>query len=214
MQPTEDTNKTSIVVRESVPAMERVQISLSPNSPPEKVREAVAELAGYSVNVSCADKAVRFLMAKACLAVRSRKLYRVYTFKTFTQFVDEEVVRPGLKRATIMKAVAVVKAWPDEQAARLAAVPEKNLREAAQIVLHGDLTTKQAAKLLDDAESMTLAQFATAHGREASKKGFAVIRVVTSKSFKREFDTWLDGREPGEALKELIRARVHKRAAA
>lgn len=204
---TEDTNITAIAVRETVSAMERVHVSISPSSSPEKVREAVAELAGHSVTVSCADKAIRFLMAKACLAVKSRKLYRVYTYKTFSQFVVEEVARPGLKRATIMKAIAVVKAWPEERAERLAGISEKNLKEAAQIVLHGDLTTKQAAKLLDDAESLTLDEFAAAHGRKAKRTGFAVIRVVTSKSFQKEFERWLGDQDPEEALKGLIRRR-------
>lgn len=214
MNPTEDTSKTSIVIRETVSAMERVHISLSPMSPPEAVLKALNELAGHSVTVACADRAVRYLMAKACLAVKSRKLYRVYTYPNFKAFILAEVVRPGLKWATVMKAVAVVKAWPDERADRLAGVPERNLREAAQIALRGRLNTKQRAKLLDDAERMTVEEFTEAHGREVARKGFAVIRVVTSKSFKREFEHWIGQRDPEEALKELIRpVRQHRRAA-
>lgn len=214
MNPTESTSQTEIAIRETVSALDRIHVSISPSSSPEKVREAVTKLAGHSVTVTRADKAVKFLMAQACMAVRTRKLYRVYGYRTFVQFIDTEVARPGLKRASAMKAISVVRAWPEESAGRLAQITERNLREAAQIVKRERLRPKQAGKLLDDAERMTIEEFAQAHGRQALRKGFAVIRVVTSKRFKHEFEQWLGDREPEEALKDLIRPRVHHRRAA
>lgn len=206
---TEDAPQTEIAIRETISAMERVHIQISPSSPPEKVREAVTHLAGHSVTVNHADKAVKFLMAQACMAVKLRKLYRVYGYKTNEAFIRAEVVRPGLQRSSVMKAVSAVKAWPDATAGRLASIPEKNLRMAAQIVLRLHLKPKQAEKVLIEAERMSIEEFADSHGREGTRRNYAVIRVVTSKSFKKEFDAWA-GDDPEAALKTAVRRGLHR----
>lgn len=210
---TEDTQVVDLSIRETVSAIDRVHISLSTSSPPEKVREAVSKLADHSVTVNHADKAVKFLMAQACMAVKVRKLYRVYTYRSFEQFMQAEVYKPGLQRATVMKAISVVRAWPDAQPDRLASISEKNLRLAAQIVRRLHLKPKQAEKVLAEAERMSIEEFADSHGRNGTRKSFAVIRVVTSKAFKREFDTWA-GDDPEEALKSAVRRGVQQRKAA
>src|SRR5438046_1045397 len=99
---------TDLSIRESLSPLERVQISISPASPPEKVREAVSNLAADSVQVSHADKALKFLMGKACLMVKQRKLYRIFGYKSNEAWLKAEVYRPGLSHGTVWKGIRAV----------------------------------------------------------------------------------------------------------
>ncbi len=195
---------TELAIRETLSPMERVQISISPASPPERVREAVSRLATDAVQVGLADKALKFLVGKACLMVKQRKLFRVYGFKSNEAWLKAEVYRPGLSHGTVWKGIRAVKAFPEAEAATLAQIPEQNLATAAQMVLRKRLTGKPAAKLLGEAEKMPSDEFADKYTGEALRTGFAVIRVVTSKSFAKEFHR-LAGEDPEGFLKELLR---------
>ncbi len=204
MHPMTDVPTTALAIRETIPPVERNQIHLSPTSPPERVRETISQLAKDSVAVSYVDKSLKFLMGKACLMVKQRKLYRTFGFRSNEAWLKAEVYRPGLSHGTVWKGIRAVKAFPTTPAEQLAGIPEQSLTTAAQIVLKEHLTGKAAAKILGEAQKLPADEFADAHGREALRTGFAVIRIVTSKSFQKEFYQKA-GEDPEGFLKDLIR---------
>lgn len=195
---------TSLTLRETLSPLERISIQLSPSSPPERVREAVSYLAGDSVKVSSVDKTLKFMIGKACLMVKQRKLYREFGYRCNEAYLKAEVYRPGLSRPTVWKGIGIVRAFPDAAPSQLASLPESSLTLAAQIVARQHLTPRRAAKVLLQVERMSVSDFADSHGKEAERKGFSVIRILTSKSFKKEFEI-AAGEDPEKFLKALIR---------
>lgn len=205
MQQLSDVPTTSLAIRETIPApVEKLSIHLSPSADPQRVRETISKLADDSVAVSYVDKSLKFLMGKAILMVKERKLYRTYGFRSMEGWLQAEVYRPGLSHGTVWKGIRAVRAFPTVPAEQLASVPEQSLTAAAQIVLRRHLRGKAAAKILAEAERTPADEFADKHGKEATRTGFAVIRIVTSKAFQREFER-AAGDNPEQFLRELIR---------
>lgn len=196
---------TDLSIRETLPApLDRISIHISPNADPDKIRETLKTLTGGSVDVDRVGKALKFVIGKACLMVKQRKLYRGYGFKSNEAWLKAEVYRPGLSHGTVWKGIRAVKAFPETPAEQLAGIPEQSLTTAAQMILRKRLKGRAAAKLLGEAERMPSDEFADQYGQEALRTGFAVIRVVTTKTFKKEFER-IAGEDPEEFLKDLIR---------
>lgn len=198
------TETNQITIRETVSSpFDKISVRIPVDADPEKVRETLLLCCNGYDKVWQADITTKFLIGKTCLVIQGRKLYRDYGYGSFEAFMKAEVYRPTLKRSTVWKGIRAAKAFPEATAAQLAAVPEKNLPVATGIAHRAKLTGKAAIKLLLEAEQQP--DFVERHNGPASRPGFAVIRVVTSKSFKKEFEKWLGNREAEEALKTAIR---------
>lgn len=202
-----------IAIRETLPApLDRLSIHISPTANPAKIRETLEICCRGIVNVERADRALKFLIGKQCLIIKARKLFREYGYQSFEAFLQAEVVRPGLKRQSVMTGIRACKTWPEASADLLAGLPHQNLTLAAGIAKRGHLTGTRAEQLLEEARKLSPEELAARHDVRCGHGSFAVIRVVTSKSFQREFERWLGDQDAEQILRDLVHNKAVRRS--
>lgn len=193
------------VIRETLPApAETIRVSIPQNADPAKIRQTLEGCCqGYQA-VDHARSVTKYMIGKLCLVIKQRKLYREWGYKNLQTFCQGEVYRPSLEKSTVYKAIRAVKAWPWATVEQLGAIPDDVLSIAAQRVTKGHLTRPAAEKVLEEA--------AVVEPETRHRSRYGVIRIVVTKSFKREFERWLGDRDAEGVLRKFMDSPARKSA--
>lgn len=186
------------VIRETIPApAEKIRVSIPQNADPAKIRQTLEGCCqGYQA-VDHARSVTKYMIGKLCLLIKQRRLFREWGYKNLRMFCQAEVYRPSLEKSTVSKAMRAVKAWPWATVEQLGAIPDDVLSEAARRVTTGHLKRPQAERLLEEAGATEIEE-------KAQRPRYGVIRIVVSRSFKREFERWLGDRDAEAVLRQFM----------
>lgn len=196
------------VIRETLPApLDTIRVSISPNADPAKIRQTLEGCCkGYQA-VDHAASITKYMIGKLCVLIKQRKLYREWGYRSLRDFCGKEVYRPSLNKSTVAKAIRAVRTWPWATVEELGAVKDDVLVQAEKTVRKEQLSRAQAMKLLEEAG-------ATEAGEEdaTQRPRYGVIRIVVSRSFKKEFERWLGDRDAEGVLRQFMERPARKAA--
>lgn len=202
-------SEQQLAVRETIksPFQGSFQISIKPDAEPKELFKALDDCFKGMEQVQRAG--VEFYMATGTVlkAIRDRKAFKSVS-NGFRGYLTT-VVKPkyGVERATSYQMIRYVEVLEGAPRKELIGIPIRNLNIAVKKIANLSIQADSpvARKLLLEARDTPTDEFKATHGKSAHRgTGKAVIRIVTTHKFKKEFDRWLGEQDPEAALRRLM----------